>query len=208
MRFRKSLRYFVPVLVLLFLMPVASLQVYGQVKRERDHSRHRDRARRYSRTAARYTAPDVTLVDMRGERVRLSPLLEGDSPVILQFIFTTCTTICPAMAGTFSAVQKRHGAELGGARMISISIDPEVDTPPRLREYARKFDAGPGWIFLTGSLEDVVAVQKAFDAYRGNKMRHEPATYMRVGPGRDWVRFDGLMSAKSLVEEYRGMLSR
>lgn len=204
MRFGKTFRFFTPVLALTLLVSVAP----ARLREQGEHSQHREKVRRYTRATAKYSVPDVTLTDMRGERVRLPSLLEGDSPVILQFIFTTCTTICPAMAGTFAAVQKRHGAELNGAKMISISIDPEVDTPPRLREYARKFDAGPGWIFLTGTLEDVLAVQKAFDAYRGNKTRHEPATYMRVARGRGWMRLDGLMSAKSLVEEYRGMLSQ
>ena len=61
--------------------------------------------------------------------------------------------------------------------MISFSIDPEYDTPERLRKYAALFNAGPQWQFLTGSLANSVAIQKAFDVYRGNKMNHEP-TYL------------------------------
>jgi protein SCO1/2 len=135
-------------------------------------------------------------------------VLKHDGPVLLQFIFTTCPTICPVMSGAFSAAQGKLGADAARVRMVSISIDPEQDTPERLREYARKFKAGPQWLFLTGDLDAVVSVQKSFDAYRGAKMRHEPLTFMRAAPGKPWVRLDGLMSAAQLVAEYRRLTSQ
>jgi protein SCO1/2 len=162
----------------------------------------------FTRAVASYEPPDVTLVDMNGARVPLSAALGYEGPVLLQFIFTTCPTVCPVMSGTFSAAQGRLGAELARVRMISITIDPEQDTPERLREYARRFKAGRQWLFLTGDLEDIVAVQKSFDAYRGNKMRHEPLTFLRAAPGKPWVRLDGLLSAAQLVAEYRRLTSQ
>ena len=90
--------------------------------------------------------------------------------------------------------------------MVSVSIDPEHDTPERLREYARRFNAGPQWQFLTGDLDDMIAIQKAFDVYRGNKMNHEPTTLLRRAEGGPWVRLDGLASAAAIVDEY-GQLS-
>lgn len=163
---------------------------------------------KFTRTVASYDVPDVTLVDMNGARVSLSSALAYDGPVFLQFIFTTCPTICPVMSGTLSSAQEKLGADAARVRIISVSIDPEQDTPERLREYARKFKAGPQWMFLTGDLERIVAVQKSFDAYRGNKMRHEPLTFMRAAHGKPWLRLDGLLSATQLVEEYRRLTSR
>ena len=87
--------------------------------------------------------------------------------------------------------------------MVSISIDPEQDTPEALARYAKRFDAGPQWVFLTGSLEDSIRVQKAFDAYRGDKMNHVPLTLLRTGPDTDWVRYDGFASGADLVTELR-----
>ena len=162
----------------------------------------------FTRTVATYEPPDVTLMDMNGASVRLASALKYDGPVLLQFIFTTCPTVCPVMSGTFSAAQGRLGEDLARVRMISISIDPEQDTPERLREYARKFKAGRQWLFLTGDLDQIVAVQKSFDAYRGNKMRHEPLTFLRAAHGKTWVRLDGLMSATQLVAEYRRLTSQ
>lgn len=154
---------------------------------------------RYTRSAADYRPPDVTLVDQGGARVRLADELAAGGPVLLQFIFTTCSTICPAMSGTFAAVQEK----LPRARLVSISIDPDFDTPARLAEYARRFDAGPRWRLLGGRLEEVVAVERAFAAYRGNKMRHEPLTFIHAGPRRPWLRLEGLLSAAELEAEVR-----
>jgi protein SCO1/2 len=163
---------------------------------------------KFTRTSASYDVPDVTLTDMNGARVSLSSALAYDGPVFLQFIFTTCPTICPVMSSTLSSVQEKLGPDAARVRMVSISIDPEQDTPERLREYARKFKAGPQWMFLTGELEKIVAVQKSFDAYRGNKMRHEPLTFMRAAPGKPWLRLDGLLSAAQLIDEYKRLTSQ
>ncbi len=153
----------------------------------------------YARSAAEYRLPDVTLVDQAGAPVRLGEALAGAGPVLLQFIFTSCSTICPVMSGTFAAVQEK----LPDVRLVSISIDPEVDTPARLAEYARRFGAGPRWRLLGGRLDDVIAVERAFDAYRGNKMRHEPLTFVHAGPGRPWLRLEGFASVAELAAEVR-----
>ena len=150
-----------------------------------------------------YKVPDVTLLEMTGSKVPLASLLAGDAPIFLNFIFTTCTSVCPVMSATFAEVQRQLGDEAHRVRMISISIDPEHDDPARLREFARKHDAGPGWRFLTGRPDDIVAVQRAFNSYRGNKMSHAPSTYLRMSASDAWVRVDGLASASDLVNEYR-----
>ncbi len=127
---------------------------------------------------------------------------------MVNFIFTTCTTICPVMSGIFAQVQKELGPESAEVRMISVSIDPEYDTPERLREYAERFGAGPQWQFLTGDIDDIVAVQKSFDVYRGNKMSHEPTTLLRKSASDPWVRLDGIASAAEIVAEYRQLAER
>ena len=161
------------------------------------------KAGEYTRTLRTYSVPDVTLVDRNGKPVRLRELLAADEPVMLNFIFTTCTAICPVMTSIFSNVPKQLGASGGKLRMISISIDPENDTPPQLKAYASKFDAGPHWQFLTGSVENIVTVQRAFDNYRSDKMDHEPLTLLRPAPGQPWVRIDGFASPEDLAKEYQ-----
>ena len=180
------------------LLSPAAAQTNGH-----EHGRPAPAPPRYTRAVASYAPPDVTLTDAGGARVRLSSVLGREGPVMLQFIFTTCPTVCPVMSASFAAAQAKLGPESEKVRMVSISIDPEHDTPERLREYARRFKAGPRWLFLTGEAEDILSVRKAFDAYAGdNKMRHEPLTFFRLAPGKPWVRLNGLLSAAQLVAEY------
>jgi protein SCO1/2 len=156
----------------------------------------------YVRSMASYTIPDVKLLDADGAGVPLRSRL-ADKPVILNFIFTSCGAICPVMSTTFSQVQAALGPEQEAVRMVSISIDPEQDTPAALKAYAGKYGAGPQWQMLTGSLDDSIAVQRAFNVYRGDKMNHQPTTFLRVAPGQPWVRLDGFASAADILREYR-----
>ena len=118
------------------------------------HHRHMMKRKGYSRTEHDYALPDLSVVTMDGTRTTLLEELNSGKPVMVNFIFTTCTTICPVMSASFSNVQEKLGEESAQVRMVSVSIDPEHDTPERLREYAKRFDAGPQWHFLTGDLDD------------------------------------------------------
>ena len=161
-------------------------------------------APRYARARVEVAAPAVTLVAADGARVRLAEELARPGPVAVQFVFTTCTTICPVMTGTLAEVRRRH-PELRG---LTLSIDPEHDTTERLRAYAARYGAGRGWRFLTGRPQDLLAVQDAFDVYRGDKMRHEPVTFLRGAPGGRWLRLDGFPSAAELAAEIAALGGR
>jgi len=121
----------------------------------------------------------------------------------VHFIFTTCTTICPVQAATFAQVQRHLGDEAAEVQMVSVSIDPEYDTPERLTEYAEKFHAGPQWDFITGTSQQMIDVQKAFDAYEGNKMNHRALTLIRMPGSDEWIRLEGLIGASVIIDEVR-----
>lgn len=149
-----------------------------------------------------YATPSVAVVRDDGRRVSLASEIDDGRPVLLNFIFTTCPGICPVMSQVFSQFQERVGDEREKLHMVSISIDPEQDTPARLREYAKRFSAGPQWSHYTGSVAASATVQRAFDAYRGDKMSHDPLTLMRPAPGKPWLRVDGFASADDLLSQY------
>jgi protein SCO1/2 len=172
-----------------------------------DHAAHAAAAKPgYVRTLATYPIPDTRLVDMNGADFLLRAALESGHPVMVNFVFTSCAAVCPVMSATFAQVQERLGID--PLHLVSISIDPEHDTPARLREYANKFGAGPQWLFVTGSSEASVAVQRAFDVYRGDKMSHDPVTLIRAAPGKPWVRLEGFAAASDLIREYRRLVPR
>jgi protein SCO1/2 len=152
------------------------------------------------RSEARYVIPAVTLIRDDGRQVDLRAELNDGRPVVLNFIYTSCTTICPLSSQIFGQFQKELGRD-ARVHMMSISIDPEQDRPARLRAYAAQFHAMPGWDHYSGKLASVIAVQTAFNAYRGDKMGHTPLTLMRAAPDKAWVRFDGFARTDDLLAE-------
>jgi protein SCO1/2 len=112
---------------------------------------------------------------------------------------------CPLLIHTFSQVERQLGTYAAGLRMVSIAIDPDYDTTKVLRAYAQTYHAGPQWRFFTGKSADVGEVQRAFDAFRANKMDHAAVVFIRASRGKPWIRFDGLVSPEVLVREYRAM---
>jgi len=172
------------------------------------HAHHRHHlAAEAARTSAAYTVPDVELVRDDGKTVRLSQELDDGRPVVLSFIFTSCTTVCPITSATLAQLQRKLGPARNQVHLVSISIDPEFDTPARLREYASRLGAGPEWRHYSGTLAASQATQRAFGVYRGDKMNHAPATLVRTAPGAQWVRIDGFATADQLLAELPGVLT-
>jgi protein SCO1/2 len=168
-----------------------------------------DPARSHEVTAktVAYTAPDVELVRDDGKRVALSQEMNDGRAVVLNFIFTTCSSFCPLSSQTFAEFQNKLGSDAGSVHLMSISVDPEQDTPARLRAYARKFGAGPGWQHYTGTVAASLAAQRAFGAYRGDKMSHSPLTLLRAANSTSWRRIDGFVTPDRLLAEYRQLLA-
>ncbi len=160
-----------------------------------------------TRSVRNYAVPAVRLVRDDGKAVSLRDEMNDGRPVVLNFVFTTCTTICPMMSSVLAQFEHRLGADAGKVHLMSISIDPEEDTPARLREYARRFHAGREWQHYTGTLAASLAAQRAFDVYRGGKMSHGAVTLMRAAPGKPWLRIEGFVTPDDLVRDYRELLA-
>jgi protein SCO1/2 len=165
------------------------------------HEHHHHVVPETVRSVRAYPLPAVSLVREDGKPVVLADELNDGKPVVLSFIYTTCTTVCPLTSQTFAELQRKLGTTRDSVRLVSISIDPEQDTPAKLREYAQRFGAGPEWRHYTGTVAASQTVQRAFDVYRGNKMDHAPVILVRAAPGASWVRLDGFATADQLLAE-------
>ena len=158
---------------------------------------------RYERSVHAYSIPDVILIDQDGKRVRLKEMLETDKPVVVDFIYGTCTTICPILSAGYRHLQRKLGSESESVQLVSITIDPEHDSPKVMKEYLKKYRAKPGWSFLTGSRRDIERVMTAFDAFFRDKMSHEPLTFIRSPKDDKWIRLFGLLSGRDFLTEYQ-----
>ena len=156
---------------------------------------------RFTRTEKEIEIPGVTLVNQDGDLVDFQTLVQGDKPVYLEFVFATCTTICPIMSAGFSSMQRKLGPKSHEVELISITIDPEHDSPDILAKYLLRYKAKPGWSFLTGSREDIDLVMKSFDAYVADKMSHRPLTFVRQPADGKWVMLSGFPNTSDLMAE-------
>lgn len=150
------------------------------------------------------TLPRVGQRSADGQDKPFPAYVDDGRPVVLNFIYTTCTAICPPMTRVFAEVQAQLGEERGSVRLVSVSIDPEQDTPRRLKAFAAQFGAQPPWVFLTGTSASSTAIQEAFNVFRPDKMGHTPVTFIRRQPGEAWIRLDGIASAGRILAEVRG----
>jgi protein SCO1/2 len=173
------------------------------------HATHRKAmaGNHFSKSMRAYQVQDLGFVGKDGQESVFGDVIDTNKPVILNFIFTTCTTICPIQTATFAQVQRKLGEQAEDVIFVSVSIDPEHDTPSRLREYSEQFNAGPQWQFLTGSVSEMIDIQKAFHAYHGAKMNHRPLTLIKVPDSIEWIRLEGMVSAADIVAELERITS-
>ena len=144
--------------------------------------------------------PDTPVYDQNGKRLNFFTDLVKGKTVAINFIFTTCTTICPPLTATFRRVQMDLQEHAGrDVQLISISVDPTIDVPERLKTFAAKFKAGPGWTFVTGSKLEIDQLLRALGAAVADKNDHTPMILIgneRVGY---WTRTYGLSPPATLA---------
>ena len=160
-----------------------------------------------TRTYGDYIAPNVSLTRMNRTAVAFADLVEGSKPVVLEFFYTSCTTICGTQTSTLAGARKQLGTDI---TFVSVTIDPEYDTPARLSGYASNFPKASNWHVLTGRKGDITKILTAFEArpYGDNKMLHRPLIFIRPADGHQWVRIEGLLSSKQVAAEVGNAIAK
>ncbi len=157
---------------------------------------------RSSQEHAQVKFANVPLLDQDGKSVRLEPDLVQGKIVVMSFIYTSCTTVCPVVSSIMGKVQKQLGARVGDeVQLVSISIDPQRDDPKRLQEYARSFQQGPGWSWLTGSPQSINETLKGLGSFSGDFKSHQPLILVGDGDSRHWTRYYGFTDPALLSKE-------
>ena len=148
----------------------------------------------------------MELLNQDGAKLRFySDLLKGRTVVIIPF-FTSCTNVCPPMNRTMERIQDALGDRLGKqVFLISISVDPVTDTPERLKAYAAKFHAKPGWSFITGSKENVDWALHKLGQYVEDKNSHTSIMIIGNEATGLWKKAFALARADELVKIIDGV---
>lgn len=108
---------------------------------------------------------DFTLVDQERRPFRLTSLRK--KVVLVTFIYTTCPDVCPLLTAKFAEIQRKLKSERRNDYfLVSITTDPEVDTPKHLKSYGQRFEADfHSWAFLTGDKKDLSEVWRSFGVH-------------------------------------------
>jgi protein SCO1 len=149
--------------------------------------------------AARYFT-DVPLIDQDGKELRLYSDLIKDKVVIINSMFTSCNSVCPPMTMNLQRIQDWLGERLGKEVVIlSLSVDPATDTPQTLKAFAQKYQARPGWHFLTGKKENLEFAVRKLGLYA--ETREDHYTVMLIGNDRTnlWKKAFGMARADALI---------
>lgn len=150
--------------------------------------------------SARVELADVELLDQDGAKVRFVDLVAGDRIVVMDFIFTTCTTVCPVLSAIMAKIQDRLGERNGKeVVLVSVSVDPARDTPARMKAFAARFKARPGWAWLTGPKGDLEDVLKGMGAYTASFADHPPMILVGDGKAGTWQRFNGFPKVDQIL---------
>lgn len=143
--------------------------------------------------------PNARVLDQNGNQLNFYDDLIKDKTVAINFLFTTCTAICPSLAATFHRVQQEARTRGVDVQLISVSVDPTVDTPERLQEFSRKFKAESGWTFVTGDKASIDSVLQAFGVAVANKNDHTPMVLIGSDVTDRWTRTYGLSSPVTIL---------
>lgn len=168
-------KYYIRVLAIVSLAVMLTLPACG----------NREALGDYPAANANNCLPDVSLIDQHGAAVSLASL--KGKPVLIDFIYTSCASTCPLLTAKMAAVAHKLGPALGAdVTIVSISLDPEHDTPAALADYAKSHDADArGWIFLTGPPVKIDQVLALFNLRRtresNGSITHSIAAFL-LGP--------------------------
>ena len=166
-----------------------------------EHAGHKAPAS-HSQESAQVKFANVPLLDQNGKTVRLEQDLVQGKIVVMSFIYTSCTTVCPVVSSIMGKVQKQLGARVGTqVQLVSISVDPQRDDPKRLLDYARTFQRGPGWSWLTGSPQSITETLKGLGSFSGDLKSHQPLILVGDGDSRHWTRYYGFTDPALLAKE-------
>jgi protein SCO1/2 len=168
-----------------------------------DHEHHQPQPPPQAPAAARDPAPQIPdriLIDQDGTPRRFYTDLVKGKVVVMNSIFTSCPGTCPVQTAIFSQVQRMLGDRVGrDVQMISLSLDPVTDTPERLKEFAKRHGAGPGWVFLTGPKADVVDVLQAMDLYSADPAQHTPMAALGHERSGLWMKVVNLSAPADIL---------
>lgn len=201
------------------LLPVAAMVLFATGAQSQTHSRHGKHPPKHRTTSvsaatepsakpAPLVIPDLEVVDENGKQRKFYTDLVKDKVVIVNFIFTSCKAVCPIAGANFAKLQRLFGERMGrDVHLISVTTDPETDSPEKLKAWAARFGAKPGWTLVTGKKEELTGLLGLLTGDGPIKGYHSPSLII-VNDQKRLHRFAYGLEAPERIFEMLGELNR
>ena len=189
-----------------FMIILLSSLVYAKSPMEGSHGMKNGNPEN-RQSSATVELQDIKLLDQNGKSVQFKTDVIGEHIVVMNFVYTTCTTQCPLNSQLLSHVQKNLSKEeYEKVQLVSLSVDPGTDTPERLKNYAEKIGAGPGWTWLTGHRPEVNQLLNALGVYTPDFKIHPSVVLVGDGKTGNWTRFYGTPDPDQLLSKVQELM--
>jgi protein SCO1 len=163
----------------------------------------------YTANALRQHFPNVLLTDQDNKKVHFYDDLIKGKIVIIQFMFSNCDRLCPMVTPNLLKVQKELEKEAPGAvKIVSITVDPDHDSPEVLKDYAAKFHVKPGWQFYTGRRAEIDQIRRELGLYYPEDRQFEHMNMLTIGrePTGQWFTIRALNKAEVIAYSVRRLI--
>jgi protein SCO1 len=173
---------------------VAPLQAHN------DRHAARPEVKAVAAQSAKVSVADTPLVDQDGRKRLFKSDVLADRIVIIGFVYTTCTTVCPVTSQIMAQAQTKLGERVGrDVALVTVSVDPVRDQPAVLKAHAERVGAAAAWTWLTGAKPQVDEVLKGFGAWSANFTDHPPLVMVGDAKSGRWMRLFGFPHPDQIV---------
>lgn len=142
-------------------------------------------------------APNLFVLNQNGKKISFYRDLIKNKTVAINFIFTACTSSCSLSTAIFRQVQKQLGNQQ--VQLITVTVDPVNDTPERLLEFSKRFNAASGWEFITGERQVISGLLKNLGVYTADRNDHSNVVIVGNDSKHRWTRLYGFPQADEIL---------
>jgi protein SCO1/2 len=188
--------------------PPSKADMQGEHHRSTAVARQTDAAQK-AQSYIEMKIPDLEVIDQYGKRMRFYTDLVKGKVVVINFIYTTCTYVCPMQGATFSRLQSALGDRIGkDVYLISVSTDPLTDTSAKLKAWGERFKAKQGWRLVTGAKTQMDKLLLALTGDSARTGEHSAIAIIGSDDRGRWVRTYGLEGPERMIEIIDSIVNR
>jgi protein SCO1 len=150
--------------------------------------------------------PNTQVINQHNQPLNFYNDLIKNKTVTINFIFTACTSSCSLSTAIFRQVQKQLGNQQ--VQLITVTVDPVNDTPERLLEFSKRFNAASGWEFITGERQVISELLKNLGVYSADRNNHSNIVIVGNDTKHRWTRLYGFPQADEIITALKNVTGK